>query len=162
MKRKDFLRITTSGSAFLLGGALLPDLSYDLKRVTVYDNYIKGVRHYLKRDDAIAFKQEHQVHLEREASNENDRFAVRIVYKGRKIGYVAAFENVVIANMMDHGVELEAEISEVNPAPNQYLSNAIGIRVSAQLMVPIHKLEENDLTAERADDVVDEYRRYKI
>ena len=135
---------------------------YYLKRVTVYDNYIKGVRHYLKREEAIAFDQKQKISLEREASNEHDRFAVRIVQDERKIGYIAAFENVVIANMMDHGVEMDAEISEVNPAPNQYLSNAIAIKISTRLMISVHKLEEDDLTAERADDVVDEYRRFKI
>ena len=158
MNRKEFLKITGSGSALLLGGALLPDISCDLKEVIIYDNYIKGMRHYLKREEAFEFKEGQKIDLLRDETNIHDSFAIRVIDEDRKIGYVSAFENIVLANMMDQGVQLEAQISEVNPAPDQYLSNAVAIKISTKLMIPIHGIQQKDLIKHRADQAIDEYR----
>ena len=158
MNRKDFLRITGSGSAFLLGGALWPDISCRLQKVTIYDNFIKGMRHYLKREAVAKFKQGQKIDLLRDETNIHDRFAIRVMDEGRKIGYVSAFENIVLANMMDQGVQLDAQISEVNASPDRYLSDAVAISISTKLMVPITGIQQEDLTQQPADEVKDRYR----
>ena len=158
MNRKEFLKMTGSGSALLLGGTLLPDISCDLKKVIIYDNYIKGMRHYLKREEVAKFKQGQKVNLLRDETNIHDSFAIRVMDEDRKIGYVSAFENIVLANMMDQGVQLEAQINEVNASPDRYLSDAVAISISTKLMVPISGIHQEPLTQQPADEVKDRYR----
>lgn len=165
MKRTDFLMIIGTGSGALLTGLHLGNqvqINYDLQKVKIYDNYIKGSPFYKNNILAAQPNAGDSLRLEREASNVHDRFAVKIFKETHHLGYLPAFENIVIANLLDRGVQLTAAVSQgkdIDPDRNPFaLQRALAIEVFTQLMVPISQIQQTDLTNDRADDVVDVYR----
>lgn len=163
MKRTDFIKLIAAGSgSFLLPGAISAseDLRFDLQEVVIYDNYIRGMKHYRNNFDLELLKEGLPVVLERESENPYDVFAVKVMINGRKVGYLPAYENVVLANLMDKGVRLTAVISNINrKSKDPWLMQVMSIRITTRLMVPINHLKLIDLTEKPADDSVDVYRQ---
>ena len=58
--------------------------------------------------------------LVREPDNRHDRNAIRVEWRGRKLGYVPRAENRVIAAAMDAGDRLSARVSSVNDNKNPW------------------------------------------
>ncbi len=56
--------------------------------------------------------------LVREANNPHDANAVRIEWRGRKLGYVPRRENAALAWGMDRGTPLRARVSRLAEHPN--------------------------------------------
>jgi hypothetical protein len=56
--------------------------------------------------------------LVREAENPHDPNAVRVQWRGRKLGYVPRRQNAAIAWGLDRGAPLRARISRVSEHPN--------------------------------------------
>ena len=54
----------------------------------------------------------------REAQNPNDANAVRVDWRGRKLGYVPRRENAALAWGMDRGTPLRARVSRLVEHPN--------------------------------------------
>lgn len=164
MDRATFLKIIGAGAgSFLFSGFDInaESLRYDLKRVKIYDNYVRGV-HFRKTDFLADLPKVNDVlHLEREPDNEYDRFAIKVVRNGKFLGYIAAYENITLALLMDQGVQLEASVSKVaeNMLDKKYLDKVFSVQIFAKLLVPISHLETTDLGRKRADDVEDMYRR---
>jgi len=69
-----------------------------------------------------------------------------------------AYENIVLANMMDAGVELKAFVSQINLKRAIY--EALSVEVFAELIIPTEKLIQTVLTEQRADEAKDIYRNY--
>lgn len=163
MKRTDFLKIlaTGSGSVLLSSANLIgQDLRFQLQKVVVYDNYIKGMLHYRNNFEQVKLTLKQAVTLEREPENIYDRFAIKVIANNLQIGYISAYENVVLANLMDKGVCLDAEISKIHTKSiNKYMRDVVSIKIQTQLMVPIQHLQAQDLSKQPADDVVDAYRQ---
>ena len=59
--------------------------------------------------------------LVREPDNPHDRNAVRVDWRGRKLGYVPRAENEALAWAMDRGERVTARISRVQEHPNPRL-----------------------------------------
>jgi hypothetical protein len=59
--------------------------------------------------------------LVREADNPHDRNAVRVDWRGRKLGYVPRAENAALAWAMDRGERVTARISRLQEHPNPRL-----------------------------------------
>jgi len=57
--------------------------------------------------------------LVREAENPNDANAVRVDWRGRKLGYVPKRENAALAWGMDRGTPLRARVSRLVEHPNR-------------------------------------------
>ncbi len=139
-------------------------LRYDLKKVKIYDNYVRGV-HFRKTDFLNDLPVINDVlQLERETDNKYDRFAIKVMRNGKFLGYIAAYENITLAMLMDQGVHLEASVSNVakDISDKKYLDKVFSVQVFAKLLVPIGHLETNDLRTKRADDAEDVYRKGKI
>lgn len=166
MDRATFLKVMTAGAgSFLFSGieAQVENVRYDLKRIKIYDNYVRGV-HFRKNDFLADLPKVNDVlQLEREAENIYDRFAIKVLKDGRFLGYIAAYENITLALLMDQGVQLEAFVSKVadDIADKKYLDKVFSVQVFAKLLVPFDHLKINDLGKERADDAVDVYRKGK-
>ena len=58
--------------------------------------------------------------LIREADNRHDRNAIRVEWRGRKLGYVPRAENRVIAAALDAGDRLSARVSSINDNKNPW------------------------------------------
>ena len=57
--------------------------------------------------------------LVREAENPNDANAVRVDWRGRKLGYVPRRENAALAWGIDRGTRLRARVSRLVEHPNR-------------------------------------------
>lgn len=167
MDRATFIKVMTAGAgSFLFSGieAQAENVRYDLKRIKIYDNYVRGV-HFRKNDFLADLPSVNDVlQLEREADNLYDRFAIKVQKDGRFLGYIAAYENITLALLMDQGVQLEASVSKVadDIADKKYLDKVFSVQVFAKLLVPFDHLKVSDLEKERADDAVDVYRKGKM
>lgn len=167
MKREDFLKLVgIGGGSLLFGGIAHPQmqLAYTPKKIKVYDNYVKGTQFYkkdfLKLDIAINT----QVELKRDLKNPYDQFAIKVMCQEKQIGYIPAYENIVLANLLDQGVSLSASVSEVSRKDkfnheNSYLMNVVAIQVFAELMVPATHIQLAELTNDRAANALDIYRQ---
>jgi hypothetical protein len=58
--------------------------------------------------------------LVREADNRHDRNAIRVEWRGHKLGYVPRAENRIIAAALDAGDRLTARVSSVNDNKNPW------------------------------------------
>lgn len=166
MDRATFLQIIGIGSgSFLFSGldARMESLRYDLKKIKIYDNYVRGVN-FRKNDFLVADLQVNDsLQLVREADNQYDRFAIKVLKNNRFLGYIAAYENITLAMLMDQGVRLEASVSKVRKQLDMktYLDKVFSVQIFTKLLVPFDHLQVNDLGKERADDVIDGYRTGK-
>ncbi len=153
MKRSDFLKSLGLGSA----GLLLPKGLVQDKPIKVYDNYVKGLHHYHFKELKDTLKEGDALLLKRDDANAYDSFAIKVYFQDQKLGYLPAYENIVLANMLDAGVQLHSFISQLNIKGNW--AQGLAVEVFAHLVFPGTKLIENSLSAKRADDVVDIYRK---
>ncbi len=62
--------------------------------------------------------------LVREADNPHDANAVRVQWRGRKLGYVPRRQNATIAWGLDRGAPLRARISRVSSHPTEHANPA--------------------------------------
>ena len=151
----------SGGTSFLLSGFNTNDLLYDLQETTIYDNYVRGTNFYRKDFDKLKPVVGQTLELQRERDNQYDRFAIAVLVDNIKIGYIPAYENVVLANMMDKGIMLTAAVSELNKweEEDHYIKDALAVKITTRLMVPVHQLTTTDLTQERSDNAADRYRK---
>lgn len=84
--------------------------------------------------------------LERETDNQYDQFAIKVMRNGKFLGYIAAYENITLAMLMDQGVQLEASVSAVaeDIKEKKYLDKVFSVQVFAKLLVPYTHLETSD------------------
>lgn len=153
MKRKDFL--INLG----LGAVGLTSLSFgeaiNRKQVKIYDNYLRGVFACDYSKVKFVLKKGDTVRLVREPNNNYDRFAIAVYYNKTMLGYIAAYENIVLANMLDSNVNLNAVINYLHLQEES--NKSVAVQVFCDLVSPtpllIKELEK------RADDEVDIYRK---
>ena len=70
------------------------------------------VRPQLKVGDALA--------LVREPDNRHDVYAIRVEWRGKKLGYVPRAENRAVAAAMDGGDKLSARVSRLTDHPDPW------------------------------------------
>lgn len=156
MNRSDFLKSLGLGA----GGLIIPEQNIFIqnKSVKIYDNYVKGTKHYKYSKVSHKIKEGDELILVRESENKYDAFAIQVFYGLEKIGYISAYENIVLANMLDAGVELKAFVSMRTDRYQAY--NGIALEIYADIVIPTPKLIEHLLSERRADDAIDQYRGY--
>ena len=164
MERNDFLKIIGAGAGSLLftGFGIQNDsLRYDLKRIKIYENYARGVHFVRDSFFATPLKDGDPLQLIREPQNKHDRFAIRIEKGGNTLGYIAAYENVSIALLMDQGVQLEAVASQVDLEleEDMYLDKPFAIQIFTKVLVPFDHIDNSGVKNLPADDVIDRYRQ---
>ena len=155
MKRKDFLTTLGLSSASII----LPSNGFiNEQSINIYDNYLSGVQFYDFDEITKKIKEGDELRLLREADNKYDSFAVSIYFDKYKIGYIPAYENIVIANMLDKEISLKVFVSKLEKE-NYQGYRSIAVQIFAPLIVPTQKLVDLIETSKRADDHNDEYRR---
>ncbi len=153
MKRSEFLKSFGLASA----GLILPNTNNVLshKPIKIYDNYVKGVHHYPLHSILPKIKVGEPLLLYRDLENKYDRFAIRVLYNSHKIGYIAAYENIVLANLMDYGADLFAFVSK---RKHHTKYQAISVEIYTTIVLNNSKVIPTDLLEKRADDAEDIYR----
>ncbi len=154
MKRSEFLKVLGLGAT----GLVLPQKLLTKSAVKIYDNYVKGMQHYDYPKVKSVIKEGDDLVLKRDVTNVHDAFAVAVYYQDVKLGYLPAFENIVIANMLDANVELTAKVSYFNPKAPIWQMENMGIEVFADLITPTPQLI-TELQNNRANDIEDIYRK---
>ena len=69
--------------------------------------------------------------LIREPDNPHDRRAVRVDWRGHKLGYVPRRENTAVSQMLDRGERLEARIVRLRESPSPWQRIELAIRLNA-------------------------------
>lgn len=152
MKRSDFIKSFGLGTT----GLIIPNSNFAKKPIKIYDNYIKGVTHYQINEVKNKMQIGEALVLQRDIDNIYDSFAVAIFYGNKKLGYLSAYENMVIANLLDQGVKLNAFISKLNKAD---IYQAVSIEIYANIVIENPSIIKTDLLQKRADDADDVYRK---
>ncbi|WP_026904669.1 HIRAN domain-containing protein [Pedobacter glucosidilyticus] len=157
MDRSDFLKSLGLGA----GGLILPNNSFiNTKLVKIYDNYVRGLSHYDFRKVQKLIKDGDQLTLIREPENIYDSFAIQVNLHEYRLGYIAAYENIILANMMDAGVNIKAYVSQKDL--ERYPHEGLAIEVFTELIIPNEKFIDSLLAQNRADDIADMYRLGEI
>lgn len=97
MNRLDFFRTLGLGTT----GLIIPNTTWSQKPVKIYDNYVKGLTHYGFEKIREQMTVGTELTLKRELTNDYDSFAVGVYFNTFKLGYLAAYENIAIANMLE-------------------------------------------------------------
>lgn len=154
MNRSEFLKSLGLGAS----GLIIPvNLFVNTKQVKVYDNFVRGLTYYDFRKVRNELKVGDQLQLKREQDNKYDRFAIQVNFNEFRLGYIATFENIVLANMMDLDVGLNAIVSQHTTSGNIY--DVLAVEVYAELVVANKLLTGSLLMDDRADNAVDIYRK---
>lgn len=154
MNRSDFLKSLGLGA----GGLVLPTNSFlKSKKIKIYDNYVQGLNHYHFHKIRDIIKEGDEVQLKREPENLYDSFAIQVNKNDFRLGYLSAFENIVMANLMDSGAKLTAFISQKDLKQKVY--HWLAVEVYAEIIIPSEKLINSVLLEQRASDVPDIYRK---
>lgn len=152
MNRSEFLKILGLGST----GLIIPNTTWSQKPVKIYDNYVKGLSHYHFAAVRSQLVLGQELFLKREMGNLYDHFAVEVYYNDLKLGYLAAYENIAIANMLEQGVAFSAFISKIDSKEDVF--DALAIEIYTKIVIENPNIIQTDLLNKRADDELDQYR----
>lgn len=154
MNRLDFFRTLGLGTT----GLIIPNTTWSQKPVKIYDNYVKGLTHYQFGKIRNQLVVGRELVLHREINNHYDSFAVEVFFGSHKLGYLAAYENIAIANMLEQGVSFKAFVSKLTSNPDQVF-DGLAIEIYTNIVLENPKIIETNLLEKRADDAHDQYRK---
>ena len=86
----------------------------DSIKVLVQSSPLAGFQFYAGRDLWDEMKAGDALVLAREPENAHDAHAVRVEWRGRKLGYLPRAENRAVASEMDRGGNVTARIARLN------------------------------------------------
>ena len=89
-------------------------------RMLVQSSPLAGFRYYQGKELWDEMKVGDALALVREADNPHDANAVRVEWRGHRLGYVPRRENRTVAQHMDRGGQVEARISKLQKHPNAW------------------------------------------
>ena len=82
-------------------------------KVLVQASPLAGFQYYAGEDLWQQMKEGDRLRLVREADNEHDAKAVRVEWRGTKLGYLPRAENGAVAAAMDRGARVEGRIARL-------------------------------------------------
>ena len=89
-------------------------------RLLVQSSPLAGSQYYAVTESWAEMKVGDVLTLTREPDNKHDRNAIRVEWKGRKLGYVPRAQNRAVALAMDDGERLIARISRLSEDTNPW------------------------------------------
>jgi hypothetical protein len=81
--------------------------------ILVQSSPLAGIQYYAASEWWVEMRKDDRLQLVREPDNRHDANAVRVEWKGHKLGYLPRRENQVVAEEMDRGTRLEAVIGKM-------------------------------------------------
>ncbi len=109
MQRRTFFKTTLA----LLAGTQLPLAAASAptpKYLFIQRTFIAGFQYYDGPHLEVSDPPNLRLTLEREPDNPHDRRAVALYWHHHKLGYIPRRHNHTIAQMLDHGAELQAKV----------------------------------------------------
>jgi hypothetical protein len=92
---------------------------------------LAAFRHYEGREAWPALRVGEPLALARETDNPYDANAVRVEWRGRKLGYVPRRDNAAVARQLDRGTALEARIAALRQNRNRT------VRIELEIVAPL-------------------------
>ena len=87
-------------------------------RLLVQNSPLAGFRYHAAAEVWPALRVGDALELAREPENPHDANAVRVLWRGRVLGYVPRRENAALAWGLERGMQLRARISALTEHPN--------------------------------------------
>ncbi len=107
--------------ALLLAGALLLGTARagDV-RILVQSSPLAGFKYHAGESLWHEMREGDRLILVREADNEHDGNAIRVEWRGQKLGYLPRAENRAVAAAMDNGDKVDARIAKLRQHRNPW------------------------------------------
>lgn len=107
--------------ALLLAGALAfgAARASDV-RILVQSSPLAGFKYHAGESLWHEMREGDRLTLVREADNEHDSNAIRVEWRGRKLGYLPRAENRAVAAAMDNGDKVDARIAKLRQHRNPW------------------------------------------
>lgn len=99
--------------------------------IVVQRSPLAGFRHYEARETWQRMTVGDRLQLVREPDNPYDANAVRVEWRGVKLGYVPRRDNAAVARQMDRGAALEARVASLFENRNR------SVRVEFEVLAPL-------------------------
>ena len=99
--------------------------------IIVQRSPLAGFRHYGGGEVLRDLKPGDRLELVREPANPYDANAVRVEWRGVKLGYVPRRDNAAVARQMDRGVALEARLAGARQNRNR------SVRLEFEVIAPL-------------------------
>lgn len=110
----------------------LPTLAAgDSIRILIQSSPLAGAQYHALAEVRDALRVGDLLSLVREPENRRDRRAIRVEWRGRKLGYLPRAENRVVAAALDRGERLVARIARLRDDPDPW--RRVEIEVLAEL-----------------------------
>ena len=102
-------------------------------KVLVQSSPLAGFQFYAGRELWEEMKAGDALALVREPENRHDANAVRVEWRGRKLGYLPRAENRAVAAEMDRGGQVEARIARLNRHLDPWKRIQVGKQTGSKL-----------------------------
>ena len=96
-------------------------------RVLIQQSPLAGSQYYAVGEQWSAMQVGDHLDLIREPDNRHDRHAIRVEWRGHKLGYVPRAQNAAVAAAMDAGDRLSARVSSLSDNKNPWLRVAFEV-----------------------------------
>jgi len=107
--------------ALLLAGALLLGTAQAGEvRILVQSSPLAGFKYHAGESLWHEMREGDRLSLVREADNEHDAKAIRVEWRGQKLGYLPRAENRAVAAAMDNGDKVDARIAKLRQHRNPW------------------------------------------
>ena len=118
-------------AAFGLWTALAPLPAAAEASILVQRSALAGIRHYEAGEIWRDMSAGDRLEMVREPGNPHDSNAVRVEWRGRKLGYLPRADNAAVARQLDRGATLEARIAQMKENRNRSL------RLELEVVAPL-------------------------
>ncbi len=129
MKRRTFLHFLVATPFAALFSIAPAQAQPQAKSIFLQRSEIAGFQHYDGPKLWSHLDEGQALTLQREPYNPYDPRAVAVYWQGHKVGFVPQRENRVIAQMLDKGETLEAEITRLRKGMNPWAPWQFEVRV---------------------------------
>ncbi len=99
--------------------------------IVVQRSPLAGFRHYEGAEVWRDMRPGDRLQLVREKDNPYDANAVRVEWRGAKLGYVPRRDNAAVARQLDRGAALEARVADLRENRNR------SVRLEFEVVVPL-------------------------
>ena len=99
--------------------------------IVVQRSPLAGFRHYDGPGFWRDLKAGDRLELVREPENPYDSGAIRVVWRGRTLGYVPKRDNAAVARQLDRGTPLEARVAALRQNRNR------SVRIEFEIVAPL-------------------------
>lgn len=127
MKRRHFFRSLLASLLPLSAPLAKPVVSSKPRRILLLDSVVAGFSYYDGEKIWHQLKEGDPLTLRREPTNPYDEKAIEIFWKKHKLGYVPRVDNSALAQLLDRGESLTAEVTLLRESSNPW--KRVSIRV---------------------------------